>query len=125
MTDLRTKLQDLAALPADRPMGMPGEFYTSPDQFDHEARTVLRSGWHCLGRLDEIPEPGDFFTVQLLNEPLLIVRGDEGDVRVLANVCRHRGMPLAEGRGNAKRFVCSYHAWTYGRDGAPTTETPS
>ena len=118
MTYLRDKLQTLAALPADRPMGMPGAFYTSQDQFDHEARTVLRNGWHCLGRVDEVPEPGDFFTVQLLNEPLLVVRGDDGTIRVLANVCRHRGMPLAEGRGNTKRFVCSYHAWMYGRDGA-------
>ncbi|MCT4553962.1 MAG: aromatic ring-hydroxylating dioxygenase subunit alpha [Pelagimonas sp.] len=118
MTDLREKLQQLAALPADRPMGMPGAFYTSQDQFAHEAATVLRRGWHCLGRADEIPEPGDFFTVQLLNEPLIVVRGDDDQIRVLANVCRHRGMPLAEGRGTAKRFVCSYHAWAYGRDGA-------
>jgi len=118
MTDLRATLQTLAALPADRPRGMPGGFYTSPAQFKHEAQTVLRRGWHCLGRVDEIPAPGDFFTVQLLNEPLLVVRGDDEGVRVLANVCRHRGMPLAEGRGSAKRFVCSYHAWAYGRDGA-------
>ena len=118
MTYLRDKLQTLAALPADRPMGMPGAFYTSQEQFDHEARTVLRTGWHCLGRADEVPEAGDYFTAQLLNEPLIIVRGDDERVRVLANVCRHRGMPLAEGRGTATRFVCSYHAWAYGRDGA-------
>ena len=49
MTSLRTKLQDLAALPADRPMGMPGAFYTSQDQFDHEARTVLRPGLALSG----------------------------------------------------------------------------
>ncbi|MEM6578385.1 MAG: Rieske (2Fe-2S) protein, partial [Pseudomonadota bacterium] len=110
MTHLREKLQYLAALPADRPTGMPGAFYTSQTQFEHEARTVLRTGWHCLGRIDEIAQPGDFFTVQLLNEPLLVVRGDDDDVRVMANVCRHRGMPLAEGRGRTKRFVCSYHA---------------
>lgn len=118
MTWLREFLQDLAALPEDRPMGMPGAFYTDPARFAHEKRTVLRGGWHCLGRADEIPEPGDYFTVQLLDEPLIVVRGDDGEVRVLANVCRHRGMPLAEGRGNARRFVCSYHAWIYGRDGA-------
>jgi len=111
-------LQETAALPPDRPRGMPGAFYTSPEQFTSEVNAVLRKGWHCLGRQDEIPAPGDFFTVQLLNEPLLVVRGDDNEIRVLANVCRHRGMPLAEGRGNIKRFVCSYHAWSYGRDGA-------
>ena len=115
--DMRQKLQELAALPADRPMCMPGAFYTSQAQFEHEAAGVLRRGWHCLGREDEIPEAGDFFTVQLLNEPLIVVRGDDGDIRVLANVCRHRGMPLAEGRSKVKRFVCSYHAWAYGLNG--------
>lgn len=118
MGDLRTVLQEMAALPADRPMGMPGAFYTAPEQFEWEKSTVLRQGWHCLGRVDEIPEPGDYFTVQLLDEPLIVVRGDDQQIRILANVCRHRGMPLAEGSGNAKRFVCSYHAWMYGRDGA-------
>ena len=117
MKHLQETLQELAALPNDRPMGMPGAFYTSQEYYEHETRTVLRSGWHCLGREDEIPNTGDYFTAQLLNEPLLVVRGDDGNVRVLANVCRHRGMPLAEGRGNANRFVCSYHAWTYGHDG--------
>lgn len=111
-------LQELAALPPDAPRGLPGIFYTSPDYFEWECETILRRNWHCLGRADEIPEPGDYFTLQLLNEPLIVVRGDDGDIRVLSNVCRHRGMPLAEGVGNAKRFVCSYHAWTYGRDGA-------
>ncbi|MGB7241129.1 MAG: aromatic ring-hydroxylating dioxygenase subunit alpha [Sulfitobacter sp.] len=118
MNDLRPTLQALAALPADSPMGLPGTFYTSQDRFEWERKTVLQRGWHCLGRLDEVPEPGDFFTVQLLDEPLIVVRGDDGIVRVLANVCRHRGMPLAEGRGNVKRFICAYHAWMYGRDGA-------
>jgi phenylpropionate dioxygenase-like ring-hydroxylating dioxygenase large terminal subunit len=115
--DLQQKLQSIASLPADAPMGLPGTFYTSQSRFDHEAETVLRRGWHCVGRMDEVPNPGDFFTVQLLNEPMIVVRGDD-DIRVLANVCRHRGMPLAEGHGNVKRFVCSYHAWAYGRDGA-------
>ena len=116
--DMRRNLQDLAALPADRSFGLPGHFYTDPAFFDWECATVLRDGWHCLGRVDEVPEPGDYFTVQLLNEPLLVVRGDDREIRVLANLCLHRGMPLAEGRGNVKRFVCSYHAWSYARDGA-------
>ncbi len=117
VAEISRTLQELAALPADRPMGMPGRFYTDPKWFEHESANVLRQGWHCLGRVDEVPEPGDFFTAQVLNEPMIIVRGDDDQVRVLANVCRHRGMPLAEGRGNVKRFVCTYHAWAYGRDG--------
>ncbi len=118
MSPLSAQLQEIAALPADRPMTMPGAFYTSEEQFSREAATVLRRSWHCLGRADEIPAAGDFFTVQLLNEPLIVVRQADGTIAVLANVCRHRGMPLAEGRGNTNRFVCSYHAWAYDLDGA-------
>ena len=118
MSSLSEHLQEIAALPADRPMTMPGAFYTSQARFDQEAATVLRRGWHCLGRGDEVPNAGDFFTVQLLNEPLIVVRQTDGAIAVMANVCRHRGMPLAEGRGNTKRFVCSYHAWAYDLDGA-------
>ena len=93
MSPLSAQLQEIAALPADRPMSMPGAFYTSQEQFEREAATVLRRGWHCLGRADEVPNAGDFFTVQLLNEPLIVVRQTDGTVAVLANVCRHRGMP--------------------------------
>ncbi|KAG1702712.1 Carnitine monooxygenase oxygenase subunit [Nymphon striatum] len=74
------------------------------------------TGWHCVGRVDEVSENGDFFTLQLLNEPLIIVR-DQSGIKALSNVCRHRGMRLAEGAGNTKRFVCRYHAWMYSTDG--------
>ncbi len=114
---LRLVLQQTAALPADRPMGMPGAFYASPEYFEWETQTVLRRGWHCLGRIDEIPNAGDYFTAHLLTEPLIVIRGDDDAIRVLSNVCRHRGMPLAEGAGNTKRLICSYHAWSYDRKG--------
>lgn len=113
---LRRTLAACADAPADAPLGLPGRFYTSPAFFEHECATLLRTGWHCVGRADELPNQGDYLTLTLLGEPLLIVR-DGDKIRALANVCRHRGMPVAEGRGNAKRFVCRYHAWTYRTDG--------
>lgn len=113
---LREKLITAAASPADGPTSMPGGFYTDPDLFAWECETVLLTGWHCLGRADEILNDGDYFTQQVLNEPLLITRA-EGAVKVLSNTCRHRGMPVAQGTGNAKRHVCPYHAWAYGPDG--------
>lgn len=118
MTNIQETLQSLAALPDDRPMGMPGAFYTCPKQFEWECKNVLKHGWHCLGRVDEIPNQGDFLTAHILTEPILVVRGDDDKIRAFANVCRHRGMPLVSGSGNAQRFVCSYHAWTYGKDGS-------
>lgn len=114
----KARLATLAALPGDAPRTLPGHAYTDPEIFKAEATAPLFHGWHCLGRADEVASPGDYFTQTLLDEPLLVIRGDDDAIRVLSNVCRHRGMPLAEGRGSAKRFVCSYHAWTYARDGA-------
>ncbi len=115
--DMQTQLQELAALPKDAPYGLSGAFYTDPDYFEWEKKTILHNGWHCLGRADEIPNVGDFYTLNLLGEPIIIVRSTTDTVQVLSNVCRHRGMPVALGSGNAKRFVCTYHAWTYGLDG--------
>lgn len=115
--DLRRTLAEAALAPADAPCGMPGRFYWDEQHFDYECTTVLRQGWHCVGRADEVPNPGDFLTLTLLDEPIIIIRRDH-DIAALSNVCRHRGMPLAKGAGNAARFVCPYHAWTYGLDGA-------
>ncbi|QEW20889.1 Benzene 1,2-dioxygenase subunit alpha [Marinibacterium anthonyi] len=110
-------LHELAALPDAEGQCLPGAFYTDPDFFRHEVDTFLSREWHCLGRADELPKPGDYFTTQLFDEPLLVVRDGEGAIRVLSNLCRHRGMPLAEGRGATRRFVCSYHAWSYELNG--------
>ena len=107
---LIASLKTIAAAPLEAPLSLTGAHYTDPALFAQECATVLRTGWHCLGREDEVPEPGDFFTTRLLNESIIVVRGDDGEIRALANVCRHRGMPLAAGRGSARRFVCRYHA---------------
>ncbi|HEX4766783.1 MAG TPA: SRPBCC family protein [Lichenihabitans sp.] len=110
-------LGDLAALPEDAARGLPGRFYTDPDFYRFEVEALLSREWHCLGRADQVPNPGDYFTAHLFDEPLLVVRGDDDMVRVLSNVCRHRGMPLAEGSGAGARFVCPYHGWSYGLAG--------
>lgn len=110
-------LRDVAALPEHQAQCLPGRFYTDPAYFRYEVESFLSKEWHALGRSDEIPKAGDYFVTQLFDEPLLVVRGDDEVVRVLSNLCRHRGMPLAEGSGSTRRFVCSYHAWTYGRGG--------
>lgn len=117
VAEMNHQLIEIAGTSLDRAVSLPGTFYTSQAYFDHEVETLLKHQWHCLGRADEIPQPGDYFTAQLYHEPLLVVRGDDGSVRVLSNVCRHRGMPVAQGSGSTRRFICSYHAWSYNRDG--------
>ncbi len=113
---MRQELAQIASAPANAARGLPGSFYIDQEYFEHECNTVLKNGWHCVGRVDEIAKIGDYITVYLLGEPLIIVH-DEAGIKALSNVCRHRGMPLADGVGNTKRFVCPYHAWMYGTDG--------
>ncbi len=93
-------------------------FYTSEAFHDFERDHLFHQEWVCLGHSGEIPNRGDYFTTELAGEQLLVVRDDAGVPRVLSNVCRHRGHPVAEGKGTRRRFVCPYHAWSYGCDGA-------
>lgn len=116
--DLRQRLAALARLPRGEARGMPGDYYTSEDFLALEIEDVLRCEWMCVGHLGEVRRPGDFFTTELLGEELLVVRDAGGTVRVLSNVCRHRGNRVAEGAGNARKFVCQYHTWAYDTAGA-------
>ena len=101
----------------DEARTMPPEFYTSETQFEQEKERLFRSQWICLGRVQQIPRPGDYFTTTTINEPLIVVRTKPDEIAVLSNVCRHRGSVLVEGIGNTKSFICPYHAWTYDLDG--------
>ena len=70
-----------------------------------------------VGHHDQVAEAGDYFTTELVGEPLPIVRGAEGRLRDFYNLCRHRAGPPAEGCGSRKLFRCGYHGWTYNLDG--------
>ena len=119
--ELRSALSEIGRLPATAARTMPAAFYSSPEFLALEKEAIFRREWVCLGHVGEVAEPGDYFTTELLDEPLLVVRGDDGVIRVLSNVCRHRGNVVAAGRGNRRAFSCNYHAWTYGRDGRLTS----
>jgi phenylpropionate dioxygenase-like ring-hydroxylating dioxygenase large terminal subunit len=96
-------------------------FYCEETLFARELERVLLRHWHCAGHHSQVPEPGDFFTVDLCGESLIIVRGQDREVRALLNVCRHRGSRVCTERAGHARggvFVCPYHAWTYALDGS-------
>ena len=97
---------------------LPTWCYTDQAFYDREVATIFRKVWNFVGRADTIPNPGDYYTLEFVGVPLLIVRGKDGVVRALANSCRHRGAKLAEGEGSCRAFKCPYHGWTYGLDGA-------
>lgn len=115
---LRTELSLLRQVPRDQARALPAAFYTSREYLEFERESLFRTQWICLGHIGAIPNVGDYFTAELVDEQLLIVRDTVATVRVLSNVCRHRGSPVAAlSAGHAARFVCGYHGWTYALDG--------
>ena len=98
-------------------LALPAECYRDPALFELELDRVLRPGWHVVARWDELPEPGDYASLDLCGEPLLLVRDDTRRLRLFSRVCTHRAHVLVEGRGNARRFTCPYHRWAFERDG--------
>jgi len=101
-----------------RAWSIPAPFYTDPGVFAQERERVFARTWQVVGHRGQLATPGDFFTTELLGEPLLLVRGAQGELRGFYNVCRHRAGPPAEGCGSRKLFRCGYHGWTYGLDGS-------
>jgi nitrite reductase/ring-hydroxylating ferredoxin subunit len=88
--------------------------YTDPRVFADEMERIFRRGWVFVGHDSEIPRPGDFVRRHVGREPVIMVRGQEGAVAVLANRCAHRGTLLcARERGSVRTFTCPYHGWTY------------
>lgn len=102
---------------------LPSNLYTDPAVFSAEKEKIFARTWQVVGHHDQAANPGDYFTTELIGEPLLIVRGADGKLRGFYNVCRHRAGPPAEGCGSRKLFRCGYHGWTYGLDGALISAT--
>lgn len=97
---------------------LPPAAYNSDDIFELERIKIFRPGWICVGRADQVSRPGDFLSVDVVGEPLVMVRDATGQLRVLSRVCRHRWMEVCSGGGNSKFFRCPYHGWTYDLQGA-------
>ncbi len=97
---------------------LPASLYFSPETFEDEKKKIFSSTWQVVGHARQVASPGDYFTFDLIGEPLLIARGDDGILRGFYNVCRHRAGHPASGCGNRKLFRCGYHGWTYRLDGA-------
>ena len=111
---------ELAALLASRRDGhaLPRDFYHDASLYARELATVWHGGWLFAGFAFEIPNPGDFLTLDIDATPVLVMRGDDGAVRAFHNVCRHRGSQLCrEPAGHLRAVVCPYHSWTYSRQG--------
>lgn len=92
--------------------------FTDPHILELEKERVFAQCWIYAGHESEIPNPGDFCARRVAGRPVILVRGTDGQVRVLLNTCTHRGAQVCRERsGTAKTFQCAYHAWTYNTQG--------
>ena len=92
--------------------------YSDPGIYRLEREQLFPRTWQFLAHESEIPEPGDFVVRRIVDDSFIVARDDSGAVRVLLNVCRHRGMQVCRAEaGRATLFRCPYHAWTYRNTG--------
>jgi choline monooxygenase len=107
------------ANPLEKAWTIPAPWYFDERLAQLERESVFAANWQVAGHLDQVKEPGQFFTIDVNNEPLVVVRGDDGKLRAFYNVCRHHAAAVVpEAQGCAKNFRCPYHGWTYGNDGS-------
>jgi phenylpropionate dioxygenase-like ring-hydroxylating dioxygenase large terminal subunit len=112
------ELRANVAQPFGQARAMPKSVYTSPEFTALEQEHIFAQEWLCAGRADSLPNAGDYLTMEIAQEPIIVLRGKDGALRAMSNVCRHRMSILLEGRGNTRAIVCPYHAWTYNLDGS-------
>lgn len=96
---------------------LPPSWYTSPEVFELEREAIFRDAWQLVGRTEQIPNGGDRFATQLLDENVLVVHGRDDKIRAFANVCRHRGHRVDVDCKSASMIRCPYHGWAYELDG--------
>jgi phenylpropionate dioxygenase-like ring-hydroxylating dioxygenase large terminal subunit len=136
VAEILAQIDRAARLPLSRSSTSPAQAYTSVDFFEWEVDHVFRTDWLCVAHGSQLAEPGDFINLDLLGEPLTVVRGLDAAVRVLSRVCPHRGMdimpegfghqgfePLDFGAGrrpcgHGRSFICPYHHWSFDLDGS-------
>jgi choline monooxygenase len=97
---------------------LPARWYTDPAALLRENTLLFGRTWQLAGRTAQVANPGDYFTVEVAGEPLIVVRDGKGELRALSAVCRHRAGPVARGSGHRPSFQCGYHGWTYDLDGS-------
>jgi choline monooxygenase len=100
-------------LPLNQASPLPGWCYTSPEWYQRELDTMFRKDWLCVGRAEQVPNMGDYYSIEVIGQPLIVVRDETKQVRVQSALCRHRGAIITQTAGKTRAFACPYHSWTY------------
>ena len=120
----RSSVEDILAINNDRPplseaSTIPAPWYVDPRIAELENATVFSKTWQVIGRADQVAKPGQFVTSTVAGEPIVAVRGADGQLRAFYNVCRHHAAKVVtEPCGSASILHCPYHGWNYGLDGS-------
>lgn len=115
-TPPRLSAEDIARVrqPLEQAYTLPPAAYTDPDIYEREVALIMRKSWLPLARVDQVAKPGDYISLDLFGQPVMVVHGKDGDIRTMSRVCLHRAAPLTEdGAGHRSLFTCPYHAWSY------------
>src|SRR5580692_10833754 len=125
LTDiLSQKDLDSMRLPIEQASPPPAAYYTSKEIYELEKERIFLKEWLWVGHADQVQNPGDYFTFEIAEEPIVVVRDQSKTVRAFSAVCRHRGAVIATSEGNCKVLKCPYRNWTYSLTGkligAPT-----
>ena len=98
--------------------GLPAWTYENEELLTLEYERLILGTWQIVCHQNDLPEPGDYFTFDLMRDSLIFIRDRDGSIRGFQNVCRHRGARLLDGKGSLKtRLMCPYHGWAYHLDG--------
>ena len=102
---------------AARSLHHAGTLLPGPGNLRAGKQAIFDRTWHYIGHESQVRDPGDYLTLDIADESVFVMRGEDGKLRGFFNVCRHRAHRLLEGAGNTRTIVCPYHAWSYHSDG--------
>jgi phenylpropionate dioxygenase-like ring-hydroxylating dioxygenase large terminal subunit len=110
--------ENILAQNIDEAVSLPFDSYTNDETFNSEKKNIFFDDWVFVGSVFEFSKEGDYISLDICGEPVLVIKSGDGEIRAFSNTCRHRGtILLEEGSGNSKTLKCPYHNWVYGNNG--------